>query len=63
MKAMKQTIFFIVYPVDSTQFESGVFFHHFVFKACGALLYNANYFEALFVIYVEQSCLMEICHD
>ena len=29
----------------------------------GALPYNANYFEALFFSYVEQCCLMEICHD
>ena len=55
--------FFIVYTVYPPKFEYGVFFHHFVLKACGALLYNANYFEALFFKSVEQSCLMEICHD
>ena len=54
--------FFIVYTVYPPKFEYGVFFHHYVLKACGALLYNANYFEALFFFYVEQSCQMGICH-
>ena len=38
--------FFIVYTVYPPKFEYGVFFHHYVLKAGGALLYYANYSEA-----------------